>query len=163
MQTFQLAAGTKGLNTWHQLGCHSINQGDPGVSIPAVLCCPEAKKQWWFSLFFPNPLSFSNWQRWKHCRGREQFRGCAVGAAGLGPTGLLRCDMKGARALPQGTLCKPLWPLHQVHLGLRHRHQLQHLQRCSSGQVSGVHPRLSLQLAEGDRQFKDVSHLTPYI
>lgn len=43
VQIFQLPAGTKGLNTWEQLGCCSINQGDPGVSIPAVLCCPEAK------------------------------------------------------------------------------------------------------------------------
>lgn len=90
VQTFQLPAGTKGLNTWEQLGCRSINQGDPGVSIPAVLCCPEAKKQLGFSLFFPNPLSFSDWQRWQPCRDKERCRGCAVGAAGMGTTRMLR-------------------------------------------------------------------------
>lgn len=167
VQTFQPPVGTKRLNTWEQLGCHSINQGDAGVSIPAVLCCPEAESSRDFLYSFLI-LCFSYWQCWQHCRGKEGSMAVLWELQGWEPWGCWG-DMRGGWALPQGPLCRPLWPLHQVHLGLRHfwgsdrHHQLQHLQRCSSGQMSGLQPRLISQLAEGDWQFKDVSHLTPYI
>lgn len=162
VQTFQLPAGTKGLNTWEQLGCRSINQGDPGVSIPAVLCCPEAKKSWDFLYSFLI-LSVSVTDS---VGSPAETRNGAVDVLwelqGWEPQGCWG-DMEGGWALPQGALCRPHWPLHQVNLGLRHRYHQLHLQRCSAGQTPAVQPRLISQLAEGDRQFKDVSHLTPYI
>lgn len=129
------------------------------MSIPAVLCCPEAKSSRDFlysflilSVSVTDSVGSTAEERNSSTAVQWECRAGNHRAA----EGMWR-----RMGIAEGMVCPsaaPLTPSPGAFRAQTQNDQLQHLLRCSSGQMSGVQPSLISQLAEGDKQFKDVSH-----